>query len=182
MAGKPTLDVLGGDGLLKYLADLNKKIGKGSDVRVGFLSGATYPTSNTKALRASYARRKRNNIQGAIKSSTGPVTVAEVAAANEYGDPAHNRPPRPFFRNMIAAKAPTWGASLAGVLKANNLDVPKSMALMGEGIRGQLQESIRELKSPKLAESTIKAKGFDTPLIDTSHMLMSADYEVVPNK
>lgn len=181
MAGKPTLEVKGGDGLTSYLADLAKKIGKGSSVRVGFLEGATYPTSEKEHLRKQYAARRDAGNLEPIKGSTskGAVTVAEVAAANEYGDPAHKRPPRPFFRNMIAAKSPTWGESLSNILKLNHLDVDKSMALMGEGIRGQLQESIRTLTTPELAESTKKAKGFDKPLIDTAHMLMSADYEVV---
>jgi len=178
MAGKP-LEVKGGDGLTSYFEQLAKKIGKGASVRVGFLEGATYPTSQKKALRNSYKRRQRNNIQGPIQGAKGGTTVAEVAAANEFGDPAHKRPPRPFFRNMVAEKSPTWGKSLSNILKLNNLDVDKSMALMGEGIRGQLQESIRTFTTPGLAESTKKAKGFDKPLIDTAHMIQSADYVVI---
>lgn len=181
MAGKPVMEVKGGDGLNRYLADLAKKIGKGASVHVGFLDGATYPTSERAHLRKAYNQRRAKGILDPIRGTVGgdATTVAEVAFANEYGDPARKRPPRPFFRNMIAEKSPTWGKSLAGVLKANDLDVDKSMALMGEGIRGQLQESIRTLTTPALAESTIKAKGFDKPLIDTAHMLMSTDYEVV---
>jgi len=53
-----------------------------------------------------------------------------------------------------------------------------ALARMGEGIAGQLRESIQSTNSPPLAESTIEAKGFEKPLIDTGHMWNSVAYEV----
>jgi len=49
---------------------------------------------------------------------------------------------------------------------------------MGELIQGELQGSIRDLTSPALAASTVRAKGFDKPLIDSGVMLRSVDFEV----
>ena len=49
---------------------------------------------------------------------------------------------------------------------------------MGLGIKGQLQQSIIETNAPPLAESTVARKGFEKPLVDTSHMLNSVDFEV----
>lgn len=118
-------------------------------VSVGFLEGSTYPDG---------------------------TSVPTVAASQEFGTPTI--PPRPFFRSMISAKKSEWGPALALQLRRTNLDVEKSLRRVGEGIKGQLQQSILDTNSPPLAESTIKAKGFDKPLIDTAVMLRSADYRV----
>ncbi len=124
-------------------------------LRVGFLKGATYPDGKP---------------------------VAMIAAFNEYGVPSHNQPPRPFFRNMVRDKKTTWGPEIASNLKATNYDGMATMRRVGEDVRAQLQQSIRDLTSPPLAPSTIKRKGFDKPLIGGGptggHMLNSADYEV----
>lgn len=118
-------------------------------VEVGFLEGATYPDG---------------------------TPVAAVAFWNEYGA---SGPPRPFFRRMIAQESPTWGDKIAKLAQATDDDGPKVLALMGEDIQGALIKSINDLTSPPLAPSTIKRKGFDKPLIDTSHMVNSTGYRVV---
>jgi hypothetical protein len=135
---------------MKALGDIAKRMG-GGEVSVGFMAGATYPEG---------------------------TPVAAVAFWNEYGVPSHNQPPRPFFRQMIAAESPTWPGKMAKLAKATDYDGDKVLALMGEDIKGALQQSINEFQSPPLAPSTIEAKGFAKPLIDTSHMLNSITYEV----
>jgi hypothetical protein len=142
----------GADGVMKALEDIARKMGGGS-VGVGFMAGATYPDG---------------------------TPVAAVAFWNEYGDPAHNRPPRPFFRQMIAKESPTWAPKMAKLAKVYKYDGPAVLALMGEDIKGALQQSINDLTTPELADSTIAAKGFAKPLIDSSHMLNSVDIEVTP--
>lgn len=143
--------ISGGDKLEKALAEIAKKVSKPGTLNVGFLEGATYPDG---------------------------TSVPMVAAIQEFGAPAKGIPPRPFFRNMIAAKSPEWGDGVAQALKAKDYDTTEALNLVGEGIKGQLQDSIKTTNSPPLAPSTVKAKGFDTPLIDTGHMLNSVDFEV----
>lgn len=170
--------VYGGQKLLQRLQKLSRDLGRGTAVRVGFLAGATYPNSKKQAIRAAYKLKAKRRQQGAIAGTAGGLPVAQVAAWNEWGDPANNRPARPFFRNMISTNKGTWGEELGLLLKANSYNSVKALALMGERMRNQLQASIREGKFAKLADSTIEAKGFDKTLIDTAHMLNSADYEV----
>ncbi|HEV2540198.1 MAG TPA: hypothetical protein VGU03_10875 [Frateuria sp.] len=141
----------GGEGLRAKLEEVRQKVGKGELLRLGFLENATYPDG---------------------------TPVAYIAAINEYGNPANNQPPRPFFRRMIAEKSPGWGASMAKVLKAADCNLDVAFGRMGEGIRGQLQASIRQLDAPALAAATIAAKGFEKPLVDTGHMLNSVDYDI----
>ena len=140
----------GSDAVMKALEEIARKMG-GGEVSVGFMEGATYPEG---------------------------TPVAAVAFWNEYGVPSHNQPPRPFFRQMIAAESPTWPGKMAKLAKATDYDGDRVLALMGEDIKGALQKSINDLQDPPLAPSTVEAKGFGKPLIDTSHMLNSVSYEV----
>lgn len=146
------LGVKGGQKLLDHLAGMSKSLATGNAVRVGFLEGATYPDGTSVAL---------------------------VAAVNEFGNPKNNQPPRPFFRNMIYAKSPGWGANMASVLKAAGYDANLALERMGIGIAGQLQDNIRTFTTPELSPVTIAIKGFAKPLIDTGHMLNSVSYQVV---
>lgn len=141
----------GGEGLRAKLEEIRAKVGSGDVLRLGFLEGATYPDGES---------------------------VAYIAAINEFGNPANEQPPRPFFRQMIAAKSPGWGASMAKVLKAADCNLDVALGRMGEGIRGQLQGSIRDFTTPANAPSTVAQKGFNAPLRDTGHMLNSVDYEI----
>lgn len=146
----------GGDGLSKALEDIARRMG-GGEVAVGFMEGATYPDG---------------------------TPVAGVAFWNEFGKSVQSaegnyyQMPRPFFRRMIAAESPGWPGKMAKLAKAYNYDGSEVLALMGEDIKGALQQSINNLQSPPLAESTVARKGFGKPLIDTSHMLNSVTYEV----
>lgn len=140
----------GSAAVMKALEDIAKKMGSES-VEVGFMAGATYPDG---------------------------TPVAAVAFWNEFGIPERNQPARPFFRRMIAKESPSWAGKMARLAKASNYDGAKVMALMGEDIKGALQQGINDFASPALAPSTVEAKGFGKPLIDTSHMLNSVDYQV----
>jgi hypothetical protein len=146
-----TIELSGGSEMEKKLKEMMDRLGEGTLLRVGFLENATYPSGEY---------------------------VATIAASNEFGDPGNNQPPRPFFRNMIAANSSAWPLEVGKVVKAVDFDGKKTLQLMGERIKDQLQGSIRELVEPPLSPYTIKKKGFDKPLIDTGHMLNSVDYDV----
>jgi hypothetical protein len=145
--------IRGGDRMTAYLRDLSRKVSRGAALKVGFLEGATYEDG---------------------------TPVATIAAIQNWGAPSRGIPPRPFFTNMVRDKSDGWGPALGRIMEANDFDARQSLALMGEGIAGQLRQSIVDTNSPPLAQSTIDRKGFSKPLIDTSHMLNSIDYEVSP--
>ena len=146
----------GADGVSKALEEIARKMG-GGEVAVGFMEGATYPDG---------------------------TPVAAVAFWNEFGKGVQSEEgdyfqmPRPFFRQMIAKESPTWAPKMAKLAKATEYDGPEVLALMGEDIKGALQQSINDFTTPALKESTVEAKGFAKPLIDTSHMLNSIAIEV----
>ena len=141
----------GGDKLKSLLAEMSKNVENAGVLKVGVLEGASYPDGTSVAL---------------------------VAASNEYGAPAAGIPPRPAIRDMITAKSPGWAPALATILKANGYDAGKSLAIFGEGVRGQWQEAILNFSGEPLKPATIKRKGFDKQLVDTSHYVNSLDLEV----
>jgi len=148
--------VRGGDKLKRKLREISERL-RENPLRVGFLKGATYPDG---------------------------TSVPMVAYMNEYGrivrsdEGDYYQLPRPFFRIMVAKNKKDWPEDLKKLILRSDYDSDRCLNLMGFRIKGQLQESITALVSPPLAESTIARKGFSKPLIDTSHMLNSVDFEV----
>ena len=124
-------------------------------LKVGFIDGATYPDG---------------------------TPVAMVAATNEYGNPANNQPPRPFFRNAIANHETEWSEAIARGL-AKGFEVEQILSVVGERIAGDVVESIATLMDPPLSAATIasrKSKGNDSSkqLVDTKVMIRDVHYEV----
>ena len=143
--------ISGGAKLVARLAELSKNVTKSAELSVGFMSGATYPDGTLVSL---------------------------VAVVQEFGAPSRNVPPRPFFRQSIARNSGAWPQTAATLLEANNYDAAKTLSLMGEGIKGQIQDGIKQVIGPPLKPATIARKGFSTLLIDSSHMLNSVDWKV----
>lgn len=150
--------VRGGDKAISYLRNISNQVDKAPTLRVGFLSNATYPDGTKVAL---------------------------VAALNEYGHKTRSGRfvgPWPFMRNTVQKHSKEWPAALAIQLKKTNYDVVAAFKIMGEGIRGQMQEQIRAIQAPALSPVTIARKGFSKPMIDTGHMLNSVDFEVTKKR
>jgi len=162
-----TVKVTGGDKAAEALAEIDRRLDGKHALNVGFLAGNFY-------------------------EETGE-SVAMVAAIQNFGAPARGIPPRPFFTNMVNKESPGWGAALGAALKACDYDAERALALMGEVISGQLQQSIVDTNDPPLAPSTLRSRGVDPgtkynpsdaatfgakPLIRTGKMRNSVAYEV----
>ena len=141
----------GGDKLQQKIHELLALTHNPPKLRVGFLENATYPDGKP---------------------------VAMIAAIQDFGAPRAGIPPRPFFRNMIAAKQGEWPKALAELLKSTKMDAHKALDVMGEAIAGQLRQSIVDTNHPPLSPATVRRKGFDKPLIDSGHMMNSISHEV----
>lgn len=145
------------DGLDKYLEGMAERL-NATEVRVGFLGGSTYPDG---------------------------TNVAMVATRNEYGDPANNQPPRPFFRNAIADKQEEWKKTIERGL-SSGLDSRTVLEVVGAQAKGDIQESIATLIEPALSEVTLERRRnrkvmpnqSDKPLVDTRVMIGDVNYEV----
>lgn len=142
--------VTGGRKFAAVLATIGNKLNSPGTLRVGFLEGATYPNG---------------------------TSVAMVAAIQEFGAPRAGIPPRPYFRPMISAKSPGWPAAIAENLRDTNYDVGETLGRVGEGVKGQLQESIINTNSPRLSPVTIMLRGMksqDQSLVVTRGVVAQA--------
>lgn len=138
-----TIKISGGEKLQAHLSELARKLGRGGLLSVGFFEGSTYPDG---------------------------TPVATVAAIQNFGAPARGIPPRPFFSRMIEQHSGEWGDKLARILKAVDFDTAKALELMGQGIAGQLRQSIVDTNSPALSEVTLMLRKmrFDDPGLEVT--------------
>jgi hypothetical protein len=166
--------VRGGDKYKAVIGELGKKLAAKDVLRVGFLSSARYPDGTYVAMVA------------AIQNFGAPNN-------RMFGGPPAPIPPRPFFSNMVADNKKGWPSALAQNLKATDYDVTRSLNLVGEGIEGQLRQSIQDTNSPPLSETTLKMRGVDPglkfnpkdqatfgakPLIRSGDMYKSVSHEI----
>lgn len=100
--------------------------------------------------------------------------VAYISSIQEFGHAPHI-PPRPFMRPTVESQSPEWAKIYGHVIK-NASSGTAVLEVMGGKIAGDMRESISELTSPAIAESTIKARqskgnGSTKPLVDTRVMI-----------
>lgn len=188
----------GGEKLEEKLREIAEKAGRANTVRVGFLENATYPNGLHVAQVAA-----TNEYGGTITIPEHDVTVnRKINSSGEFAqegrfvkaDKANfstthhvdeytvTIPARPFFRDMIQKNKGAWGPALGKIIQSTDYDATVALGQLGQMVKDQLQESIREFSDPANAKSTIAKKGFDKPLVESSHMLNSVDSEVDEKK
>lgn len=187
--------VTGGLKLEAALKRIAKKVSTASNVKVGFLEDATYPDGTPIAYVASInefgatidmpARtqtifRQTNKAGTAFNKDGRFVKESKSNFASDHEVAAHTItiPPRPFFRTTIKEGEKHWGKDLGKVLKDKDYDAVAALNAMGEEIKGEIQESIRDWTAPPNAKSTIAKKGFNDPLFGDGTMLRAVDSEV----
>jgi len=142
----------GGDRWRHRMDAVRTALEEAKAVDVGFMPGAKYPDGTPVAL---------------------------VAAVQNFGAPSRGIPPRPFFTEMIRERSGEWPQAIKEFLKVGDFNTKDALEHMGELIKGELQQKINTFQGVPLAAATIKKKGFDKQLVDTSHMINSVDYQVV---
>jgi len=179
---KTVPNVSGGEKLAAALTRMSRQLARPAALRVGFLEGATYPDGKSVAMIAAiqeYGAPRARMPRWLIRQALAKMAPEERKAFQAgSGGGGRGIPPRPYFRPMVAAKSPGWSPALAAALRATGNKAEPALRLVGEHIRGQLQQSIRDTDTPPLSPLTIALKGFAKPLISTSHMISSVDYEV----
>lgn len=113
--------VSGGANLERKMREFARGMSSKSELHVGFLENATYPDG---------------------------VSVATVAALNNFGAPGAGIPPRPFFSNLIRDKSAGWAEAGRRLLKLTKYDGDAALSLLGERIAGQLREAIVDMNEP----------------------------------
>jgi hypothetical protein len=86
---------------------------------------------------------------------------------------------------MISAKSPGWPAAIATQLRETNYDIPRTLNRLGNGIGGQLQESIIDTNAPALSPVTVMLRGMkshDQSLVVTRKTVEEARARVAAGK
>jgi hypothetical protein len=160
-----TVDIKGGEKLTRLLKKMTRGVQTATGVNVGILRDAQYP--------AAY----KNRVEYRISPMRTTTSVAQVAFWNEFG--TKWAPARPFMRTTITEKSPKWGDSLAYVLKASGYDAKRAFTSMGQGIQGQIKQTISNWSDPANAKRTVEIKGFNKPLTDEGFLHQNINYEVL---
>lgn len=110
------------------------------------------------------------------EEGVAPIKVATVGYMNEYG--TKTAPARPFFRTAVEKNKDVLPAMAASLLKNN--DPETALRLIGEHMVGEFSESVMTWSDPPNAQSTIDAKGFDSPLRANDKLLRNSfTYEIL---
>ena len=146
--------VTGGQKIRAMLAKAGKGGVKG--ISIGFFASARYPDG---------------------------TPVAAVAGWNEFGtrnrDGSVHIPERPFMRNAVTEGKDEVAALIRGRIDGTKMIIDRNLAeLVGQLVQGHIQKEIVDLREPINAESTVKSKGSDNPLVDTGTMRTAVTYEV----
>ncbi len=138
----------------KFYAEVEKL--KGNEVFIGFQAGKKMHTDEDGK----------------------EVDVAEIAAFNELG--TSTSPSRPFLRQSVDDNKDKISAMCERAAKdlANGGSAEQGLKKLGAFGVSLVQEKIRNGSFKPNAESTIKAKGSDKPLIDTGQMRQSVHYVI----
>lgn len=111
----------------------------------------------------------------------GDITIAEVAAFNEFG--TRHIPARPFVSTAFDENLSKYERQLArDVRKATGqggfMTAETVANRLGLRMQSDIQRKIVSLREPPNAPATIRKKGSSNPLIDTGRMRQSISFEV----
>ena len=101
------------------------------------------------------------------------VTALFKATVNNYG---LGVPKRPFMSIAFAKNIGKYKKIIKS--KLGNEPQSKILSFIGSVGAGDVKKTIRDLKSPPNSDLTIKIKGTDNPLIDSTHMVNAVSYAV----
>lgn len=118
----------------------------------------------------------------AAENGKQALTIATIAAVNEFGTADGHIPARPFLGPAIEEGAPKFVRVIElGLPKVLAGEQPMSwlMHRVGNIAKSEVQQKITDVKTPPNARSTIARKGSDNPLIDTGALRNSIDYLII---
>lgn len=118
-------------------------------------------------------------VQGEEASSTydDGTTVIESAVYTEFG--TKKSPERPWLRGGTDNNADGFYKLLAKLISSKKYpDRVRALQKAGKWFKGKLKQGIENFSAPRNAVSTVQAKGFNNPLIETRKLKESVTSEL----
>lgn len=146
---------------------------------VGFFENQYYEPIEEAFYSNIPLKKVKNGIRARRIGKREKIPVAQVALANEYGVPEHNVPPRPFMWRTVDGNAKKWAKMVQNELpQMKKMDLKTMVKRIASVAVRDMQRTIDELQYPPNAQSTINAKGFNNPLIDSGQMRDSVTWRL----
>lgn len=129
---------------------------------------------------------EKHNVQAGILSDKGSDavegghTLAEIASFNEFG--TDDIPERPAHRTAFEQSKAGFQRRLAGIVglvAQGKISYVTGFERLGAWYVGELKQSVINWSDPPNADSTVRQKGANNPLIDTGRTVNSIDFEIV---
>lgn len=120
-------------------------------------------------------RDRKGRFQG---GDSGSATIADVAAAHEFG--TRTVPQRSFIARTIdgrAAEIDRLQDAVIGRVIAGE-DPRDAAELVGLGVASMVRDTIRSNVPPPLSPATVERKGDSRTLVDTGQLLNAVKHEV----
>lgn len=98
--------------------------------------------------------------------------AAKYGATNEYGDPGHNVPARPFMHTTFQQRRQEWLSLIIDKLKKGGASSRQIVQEVGNQVAGNIVETLDNAPTLFAANApyTVKKKGFDYPLKETGRL------------
>lgn len=152
---RPTVSLIGRQQVEQAMKDLAKRLEREQRVLVGVPEGS-----------------------GSYEDG---LTIATVAAVNNFGSADGRIPARPFLQPAIEDGAPMY-RRLAEIMLprvlSGEMEMRTLLVQLGDLAEGHVKLKIDEIKTPPNARSTIAKKGSDNPLIDEGTLRQSIRYVI----
>ena len=117
-------------------------------------------------------------------ATDGRLTLGEVGLINEFGSEKAHVPKRSFLRGSVTRNR-TKVRDLMGLLGLklinSNQPVGESFEQCGAQLKRLIEDEIISGIGKQNAVATIRKKGFNQPLIDSSQLVNAIDYRVMRN-
>jgi hypothetical protein len=117
------------------------------------------------------------------KHKGSDVTVAQVAAINEYGN--EHTPERSFIRSALSEHTQDLKKlqkKIVNQIVSGKLSKKKGIGIIAQHVVDWIKNKIDQNIPPPNAKSTIAAKGSSHTLIDTGQMRNSVEFEISSGK
>ena len=182
------------------LADKLQKIAaqRAVKARVGILEDKTYPDGpavaqvgywNEYGYEGIVVPERTGTVYHSVNEKTGEMNAggkfvkkSKANLAREVVIKEHNIsiPPRPFFRKTIADNRKLLPSMAAKLLKKH--DPETVMRILCDYLVDQLENTVQTWTDPPNAKSTIRQKGYDSPLRGPDRLLRNSfSYEINPD-
>jgi len=113
-------------------------------------------------------------------ADAAPLDMAQLAAVHEFGSSDGNIPARPFMAMTFANTTKARNKLISNLIRRvqdRRLRPSQAIALLGEWYEGQVKKTVRDLRDPPNAASTVAAKGSSNPLVDEGRLIGSIRHE-----